>query len=103
MPAPGPGHNQGPALGDSIEEDLAQELRGEDREDLLREAHKELLVLLTAKLKAGTATHQELAILRNLLRDNGMVIPPRPPEAERRDAQRPRADLPVLDDPDYED
>ena len=43
-------------------------------EGVLQKGHESLLRLLVAKTAAGTASHQELAILRNILRDNGMVL-----------------------------
>lgn len=49
-------------------------LEGLSPEQLLKEAHVALLRDLLAKLKLGQASHQELAILRNMLRDNGMML-----------------------------
>ena len=43
-------------------------------EGVLQKGHEALLRLLVAKTAAGTASHQEMAILRNMLRDNGMVL-----------------------------
>jgi hypothetical protein len=83
------------------EDELVAELRIKDVGELLDQAHKELLVSLLAKLRASTATHQEMAILRNLLRDNGMVLSIRPRDAQGPQATAP-AELPTLDDPDYE-
>lgn len=43
-------------------------------EGVLQAGWEASLRLLVARAIAGTASHQELAILRNLLRDNGMVL-----------------------------
>lgn len=43
-------------------------------EELAHYGHECLLRLLVAKVSSATASHQEMAILRNLLRDNGMVM-----------------------------
>lgn len=82
--------------------DLINGLNQKPLEDLLEDAHKALIVDLLAKLKSGQASHQELAILRNLLRDNGLVIAPKDDETERRDRERPPADLPSFDPPEYD-
>lgn len=44
--------------------------------DLLKEARAATIRLLLAKLNTGEISAAELAVLRNLLRDNGMVIVP---------------------------
>jgi len=54
--------------------DLIKGLQGKTIEELLAEGQKTLLVDLLAKLQTGQASHQEMAILRNLLRDNGMML-----------------------------
>lgn len=50
-------------------------------EDILREGQKALFARLVSSCRAGTASHQELAILRNILKDNGLTlgIPPERP------------------------
>lgn len=69
-------------------------------EDILREGQKALFARLVSACRAGTANHQELAILRNILKDNGLTLGI-PPE------QKPGAGgekLPLPDDievPDY--
>jgi hypothetical protein len=67
-------------------------------EDILREGQKALFARLVSACRAGTANHQELAILRNILKDNGLTlgIPPEKPNGGER--------LPLPDDvevPDY--
>lgn len=63
---------------DMEELDLPQDEPLEDNnvQELLEAAHKELLMDLLKKLRSGEIGHQELSILRNFLRDNGMVISP---------------------------
>ena len=43
-------------------------------EGVLQAGHEAMLRLLVARVAAGEATHQEMAVLRNMLRDNGMVL-----------------------------
>jgi hypothetical protein len=95
----GSNHPPGPSL-DVM--DRIQELEGKSLNDLLTLAQKKLVVDLLAKLEAGQASHQELAILRNLLRDNGLVMAPRSPEAEEADQKREAPPLPDYPDPEYE-
>jgi hypothetical protein len=54
-------------------------------EDILREGQKALFARLVSACRAGTANHQELAILRNILKDNGLTlgIPPEKPNGGR--------------------
>lgn len=67
-------------------------------DDILREGQKALFARLVSACRAGTASHQELAILRNILKDNGLTlgIPPEKPSGGEK--------LPLPDDidvPDY--
>lgn len=67
-------------------------------EEAMREGQKALVADLVSRVRSGTANHQEKAILRNLLKDNGLTLgipPEKPPEAS------PPADLPHYPDPDY--
>lgn len=50
-------------------------LRDMSVEQLLKEAQKEQIVDLVGKLKAGVLSHQEHAILRQIIKDNGMTLP----------------------------
>lgn len=72
------GHNGGPPLDDLS--DRIAELAKLDATDILRLAHKKLLATLLAKLDAGLLTAAEAVTLRNLLKDNGMIlgVPPEP-------------------------
>ena len=81
--------------------DLLKDLREKSVAELLAESQQALLVELLAKLKTGVATHQELAILRNLLRDNGMVVGAAGGGERARDGAPP-PDLPKYEDPEYD-
>lgn len=96
------GSNDGPEVDEAKEaEDLAfKELDGFSLEQVIQAGHEAVLRRLVAKVKAGTASHQEMAILRNLLRDNGMVLAT-PPGTDLPKPEAP-ADLPTFDRPDYE-
>lgn len=49
-------------------------LKGMGVKEMLEEARKQLVMQLLLKVKAGDASASELAVLRNLLRDNGMIL-----------------------------
>lgn len=67
--------------------------------ELMAEARKAGIRLLLAKLKLGTITAPELAVLRNLLRDNGLVLAPEPDTANEAGGSSPIGfHLPVLDE-----
>jgi hypothetical protein len=80
--------------------DTIKELEQKGVPELLEMAHKAMLVDLMAKLKMGQISHQEAAILRNMLRDNGMVLGLQPPGQREADLARPPLDLPKMPDPD---
>lgn len=82
--------------------DLLHDLRGKSVAELLVEGQQALLVELLAKLKTGVATHQELAILRNLLRDNGMVVGVAGGGERAREGALP-PDLPEYGNPEYDE
>jgi hypothetical protein len=68
-------------------------------QDILREGQTALFARLVGACRLGTASHQELAILRNILKDNGLTlgIPPAAP-AE----QSEQVTLPDFERPEYE-
>lgn len=71
--------------------------------EVIQQGHLALLKDLVASVNAGTATHQEKAILRNFLRDNGMTLTPPPGGTSAGDRPAPPAsDLPSFGDPDYD-
>lgn len=64
-----------PSVADALATaDAKKELEGKPLLELLKIAQENAILMLTAKVMAGTITHQELATLRNLLRDNGMIL-----------------------------
>lgn len=75
-----------------------EELMGHTLEEILREGQKALFARLVSACRSGSASHQEMAILRNILRDNGLTLglPPEKPEVER-----PIIDLPTFETPEY--
>lgn len=77
-----------------------QELMGMSLEDILREGQKALFARLVTRCRAGQASHQEMAILRNVLKDNGLTlgIPPEDGSVVRREAP---LDLPEYGEPEY--
>lgn len=79
-----------------------EELMGKTLEDILREGQKLLFAQLVTKCRSGKANHQELAILRNVLKDNGLTlgIPPEDGDAAVRRSPEP-VDLPDFDKPEY--
>ena len=87
------------------QQDALDALRGLPMEEVIRKGHEALFRLLVAKVDAGTISHQEMSILRNMLRDNGMIYPTdvmgmKTVGAENKNKQLP-APLPKLDPPDY--
>lgn len=73
-------------------------LMGMSVEDILREGQKALFASLVSKVRSGRSSHQEAAILRNILKDNGLTLGI-PPEAS---TEAPPMDLPTFAPPDYE-
>lgn len=71
-------------------------LIGLDVADILREGQKALFGRLVAAVRAGTASHQQQAILRNILKDNGMTLGI-PPETGQQQV-REEMPLPEFDD-----
>ncbi|MGE3646200.1 MAG: hypothetical protein AB7F96_20325 [Beijerinckiaceae bacterium] len=73
-------------------------------QQLLEEGQLNLLRHLIARVNTGQASHQEQAILRNLLKDNGLVVAKPPGESEEEQKERVAPDiseLPKLERPDY--
>jgi hypothetical protein len=90
--------------GPDLEAEALKGLTAMSLEQVVRAGHEAMLRRLVAKVTAGTASHQELAILRNMLRDNGMVWSLPPPPIDGEDAKRVdrMKDLPRLESPDYD-
>lgn len=75
------------------------DLMGKSVEEILRDGQKALFADLVGKVRLGLASHQELAILRNVLKDNGLVlgIPPEAVSEDEASLKRPAMDLPSFD------
>lgn len=61
-------------MSDNKEQEFLDVLDKMGIEGVLQKGHEALLRNLVARTAAGVASHQEMAILRNILRDNGMVL-----------------------------
>lgn len=70
-------------------------------DEVLRRAHEALLKTLLAKVELGTISHQEQAILRNMLRDNNMVLAVAPPGTQLPRVEAP-TELPSFGEPEYD-
>lgn len=66
-------------------------------EDILREGQKALFARLVGAVRSGTATHQQQAILRNILKDNGLTLGI-PPEAAPGETKTGHLPLPEYGD-----
>lgn len=111
---PGIGHNEGPPLdgegfqdepdiAGQLEENEFQNLVGMDLQTILKEGQKALFARLVSRCRLGTASHQEQAILRNLLKDNGMTLGLGPESVVQHGegAGANNSDIPVFSDPEY--
>ena len=85
---------------DSEYEAFVAELEGKSVQDILREGQKALFIQLVARTRTSKASHQELAVLRNVLKDNGLTLGI-PPERPAEDSHHVPADLPDFQDPEY--
>lgn len=98
MNTPGIGHNGPP----SDFQDRLAELLKQEPEALLRLAHKTLLANLTASLEEGAMSAANMELLRQFLKDNGMVLSVGGGAMASTPAVVQEAPLPVFDDePDY--
>lgn len=94
------GHNQGPDLEEPDDAGEFDALMGLSVEDILREGQKVLFARLVGRVRSGSANHQEMAILRNILKDNGLTLGI-PPEQSSQPEGAPM-DLPDYGKPEYE-
>ena len=91
---PKAGHNR-----DMEEEDAFDDM---DLEDLLKESRTMLLKSLMRAVKGGFATPAQENTLRQLLKDNGMVMGTlSDPNEGGAGASKQKAPLPSFEDPDY--
>lgn len=87
----------GDDAGAIVEATIFDELMGKSVDDILREGQKDLFARLVAKVRTNRASHQEMAIFRNILKDNGLTLGIPPQAAEN----SPKVDLPEFTDPEY--
>lgn len=78
--------------------DRVEELMRMDLEEILKLGQKRIIATLVALAEQGQMSHQEIAVFRNFLRDNGVVMTPKTDEQEAADKARPPADLPEFGD-----
>lgn len=77
-------------------------LMGMSLDEILREGQKALFARLVGRCRLGLASHQEMAILRNILRDNGLTLGlPQEPEKPFGHNGGPPLDLPTFGEPEY--
>lgn len=88
-----------PQMGHNSQEEPDEALDNLDMEDLLKEGRKMLLKDLVKAVKQGYASPQEKNTLRQMLKDNGMIMgdPLNDPTTPSR-----RRDLPEFPRPDYD-
>lgn len=91
--APKVGHNRG-----MDEEDALDDM---ELDDMLREGRKNLLKSLIRAVNGGYATPAQENTLRQMLKDNGMVMGD-PDEGANSGAKKPKAELPTFNRPEYE-
>lgn len=85
------------------EQEAYEGLIGLSVQDILKEGQKELFARLVGAVRAGTATHQQQAILRNVLKDNGLIFLGLDPKGEGgQQSQVEQHPLPEFDVPDYD-
>lgn len=108
--APGIGHNEGPEMDpEAVEERRRRiaELLLMDEATLLARARKHMAVTLTLMMEDGTAMPADMANLRQLLKDNGMImgdVLKGDPGATgpQQGKPAPLPDLPTFSDPEYD-
>lgn len=66
-----------------------EKLHNQSTEEIIRRGHRALLETLLVKSEDGSISVQEMAVLRNILRDNGMVLGV-PPQGQAPGAEEPR-------------
>lgn len=90
---PTAGHNRGQEADDALDE--------LDLEDIMKEARRDLLKDLLRAVRGGYASPAEKNTLRQMLKDNGMVMGD-PMEGATGGENKRKADLPAFDKPDYD-
>lgn len=90
-----------PRAGHNRNEDEDEALDDLDLDDLMKEARRDLFKDLLKAVRGGYATPAEKNVLRQMLKDNGMVMGD-PDEGARPGEEKRKADLPSFGKPDYE-
>jgi hypothetical protein len=93
--------DQEPGIGSNSGLEPDEALEELDLEDLLKEGRKLLLQDLIKAVKQGMATPAEKNALRQMLKDNGMVMGD-PSEGAGNGEPRKKADLPSFPRPEYD-
>lgn len=57
-----------------LEDEAVARLGNLSEEEIAKRARRALISRLAAKAEAGTLSHQEAGVLRNMLRDGGLVL-----------------------------
>jgi len=96
--------------GDLVEEAIKEDfeyLMGLTLDEILQQGQKALFASLVSKVRNGAASHQEAAILRNILKDNGLTLGIAPEgfgEKKQSDSQAVAThplDIPTFEEPEY--
>ena len=96
-------HSEGEDLEAVAKREALERMDNMSFQQVIEQGHLALLKDLVASVNAGTASHQEKAILRNFLRDNGMTMGVPPAGTSTQDtAAPPTASLPTFGEPDYD-
>lgn len=104
---PGMGHNDGPEFNEAAHEAALADrlsLLSMDEKDILLMARKALMVNLLIMVQDGSAMPADMANLRALLKDNGMILgdPTKGPSDDGTAEEEDRPlDLPTFADPEY--
>lgn len=71
--------DDGPEVDNQMDKEFAthkEQLKAMEFSELLEIARREMIEDLMVRVRLGLASHQDLAVLRNLLKDNGMTMVP---------------------------